>query len=353
MHGRYPPRTVGRRPALRRRRRGEGVISAAIAVLIMAFLGAPMWVGFRAIWDDSEDNIREQTEQIGQDGEYGTATRGAGLLGSVAGLVVFLCLLTVALQVLVQPLQRVGRHRRRLRRGPAGRQRRRAAHRPAARRGRGPRPLACSGGSATTRPSSGTTAIPTSSSSASSPRRPGSSSRSSTAPSASTSSTAPSPCGSSSSSRDRAAAGRTATSAARSAASRPSRSGSSSSSSARCSSPTRGRWSTPSSPSSSAAREAARTYVEADSADEGVEDGSAAAREAMANHGRRAPVEVTFDEPADFTRCAQVVARVSYEVPAVPLPWIGGLGTTTVSARHSERIDPFRDGIPGEAECPP
>jgi Flp pilus assembly protein TadG len=103
----------------------------------------------------------------------------------------------------------------------------------------------------------------------------------------------------------------------------------------------------------SAAREAARTYVEADSADEGVEAGSAAAQEAMANHGRRAPVEVTFDEPADFTRCAQVVARVSYEVPAVPLPWIGGLGTTTVSARHSERIDPFRDGIPGEAECPP
>jgi hypothetical protein len=49
--------------------RGEGVISAAIAVLIMAFLGALMWVGFRAIWDDSEDNIREQTEQIGQDGE--------------------------------------------------------------------------------------------------------------------------------------------------------------------------------------------------------------------------------------------------------------------------------------------
>lgn len=49
--------------------RGEGVISAAIAVLIMAFLGALMWVGFRAIWDDSEDNIREQTERIGQDAE--------------------------------------------------------------------------------------------------------------------------------------------------------------------------------------------------------------------------------------------------------------------------------------------
>ena len=47
--------------------RGEGVISAAIAVLIMAFLGALMWVGFRTIWEDSEDNIQTQTEQIGSD----------------------------------------------------------------------------------------------------------------------------------------------------------------------------------------------------------------------------------------------------------------------------------------------
>ena len=49
--------------------RGEGVISAAIAVLIMAFLGALMWVGFRTIWEDSEDNIRDQTEEIGDDAE--------------------------------------------------------------------------------------------------------------------------------------------------------------------------------------------------------------------------------------------------------------------------------------------
>lgn len=103
----------------------------------------------------------------------------------------------------------------------------------------------------------------------------------------------------------------------------------------------------------SAAREAARTYVEAASAEDGVESGTLAAEEAMANHGRRAAVEVTFEAPDGFTRCAPVVARVSYEVPAVPLPWIGGLGTTTVSARHSERIDPFRDGIAGEAQCPP
>jgi hypothetical protein len=45
--------------------RGEGVISAAIAVLIMAFLGALMWVGFKAIWGDAETNTREQVGRIG------------------------------------------------------------------------------------------------------------------------------------------------------------------------------------------------------------------------------------------------------------------------------------------------
>jgi len=44
---------------------GEGVISAAIAVLIMAFLGALMWVGFRAIWEDAEQQTSDQIQQIG------------------------------------------------------------------------------------------------------------------------------------------------------------------------------------------------------------------------------------------------------------------------------------------------
>lgn len=46
--------------------RGEGVISAAIAVLIMAFLGAAMWTGFNIIWGDAEENIGEQVDQIGR-----------------------------------------------------------------------------------------------------------------------------------------------------------------------------------------------------------------------------------------------------------------------------------------------
>jgi hypothetical protein len=46
--------------------RGEGVISAAIAVLIMAGIGALMWVGFKAIWEDTEDNTNDKVAEIGE-----------------------------------------------------------------------------------------------------------------------------------------------------------------------------------------------------------------------------------------------------------------------------------------------
>ena len=45
--------------------RGEGVISAAIAVLVMAFLGAAMWVAFSAIFDTATQNVGEQVNSIG------------------------------------------------------------------------------------------------------------------------------------------------------------------------------------------------------------------------------------------------------------------------------------------------
>ena len=46
---------------------GEGVISAAIAVLIMAFLGAAMWVGFQRMWRTTETITNQKVEQIGND----------------------------------------------------------------------------------------------------------------------------------------------------------------------------------------------------------------------------------------------------------------------------------------------
>ena len=47
---------------------GEGVISTAIAVLIMAALGAVMWVGFQAIWGNVSSQTTNQINQIGSSG---------------------------------------------------------------------------------------------------------------------------------------------------------------------------------------------------------------------------------------------------------------------------------------------
>ena len=45
--------------------RGEGVISAAIAVLIMAFLGVAAWVAFKALFDSASTKAETQVDQIG------------------------------------------------------------------------------------------------------------------------------------------------------------------------------------------------------------------------------------------------------------------------------------------------
>jgi hypothetical protein len=58
--------TAPRQRARARGERGEGVISAAIAVLIMAGIGALMWVGFKAIWQDTESNTKDKVTEIGE-----------------------------------------------------------------------------------------------------------------------------------------------------------------------------------------------------------------------------------------------------------------------------------------------
>ncbi|HJV09294.1 MAG TPA: hypothetical protein VJ653_06415 [Acidimicrobiales bacterium] len=53
--------------ALRRDEAGEGVISTAIAVLIMAALGAAMWVGFNTLWKNTNSKTSTQIDKIGVD----------------------------------------------------------------------------------------------------------------------------------------------------------------------------------------------------------------------------------------------------------------------------------------------
>ncbi|MGC8480381.1 MAG: hypothetical protein ACP5PJ_02430 [Acidimicrobiales bacterium] len=48
------------------RETGEGVISTAIVVLIIAFLAVGMWVAFKVIMGNATTSISTQISQIGQ-----------------------------------------------------------------------------------------------------------------------------------------------------------------------------------------------------------------------------------------------------------------------------------------------
>ncbi len=54
------------RPHRRRDERGEGVISTAISVLVVAALGVAMWVAFSNIFQDVSEKTNGQVEQIGE-----------------------------------------------------------------------------------------------------------------------------------------------------------------------------------------------------------------------------------------------------------------------------------------------
>lgn len=59
-------RLLARWERLRTSERGEGVISAAIAVLVMAFLGAAMWLAFKGMFKGTTDKTNDQVELIGR-----------------------------------------------------------------------------------------------------------------------------------------------------------------------------------------------------------------------------------------------------------------------------------------------
>ena len=101
----------------------------------------------------------------------------------------------------------------------------------------------------------------------------------------------------------------------------------------------------------SAAREAARGYVEAENAADGWAAARAAADEVVRAGGREpSRLQLTPSSPA-FARCQRVTVTAAYPIPAVTLPWIGGFGHGfTARARHSELVDPYRSGVPLGAE---
>lgn len=95
---------------------------------------------------------------------------------------------------------------------------------------------------------------------------------------------------------------------------------------------------------STASREAARAYVEAD-----PDDAWPAAHDrivdVMGDYGRSGRMIAPVAPSGPFERCAVVTVTVGYDLAFINLPILGGFGSvTTIESSHSERIDPYRSG---------
>ena len=103
----------------------------------------------------------------------------------------------------------------------------------------------------------------------------------------------------------------------------------------------------------SAAREAVRVYSESDDANSARAAAVARATETLNAYGRdgdRATIDVPA--PSQLERCARVTVTVSYEVPGIVVPFLGGLGgSRTVASSFTEVVDPYRDRLAGVARC--
>lgn len=104
-----------------------------------------------------------------------------------------------------------------------------------------------------------------------------------------------------------------------------------------------------------AAREGVRAFVEAPSAAEARDRAVGAAAAAILGYGRSpfsTRVEVETVGGRGWRRCALAIVTVHHEVPLLSLPFIGGFGHAfDVVSRQSEVVDPYRNGVEGEAQC--
>ena len=106
----------------------------------------------------------------------------------------------------------------------------------------------------------------------------------------------------------------------------------------------------------SAAREAARAFSESDNESTARAMATARAEETLAAYGRGG-ARASIDSPvlsSPFGRCARVTVTVSYEVPAIAIPFLGGLGgSQTVRSSFTEIVDPYRNDVPFRFRNPP
>lgn len=92
---------------------------------------------------------------------------------------------------------------------------------------------------------------------------------------------------------------------------------------------------------STAADEAARTLVLADSWEQGAADAQAVVDEIAANYDLD-PADLTLELEGDLTRGGTVTAHVTVRVPVAAIPLLGGVGGFDRTASHTEQVDAYR-----------
>ncbi len=100
------------------------------------------------------------------------------------------------------------------------------------------------------------------------------------------------------------------------------------------------------------AREATRSFTEADDVRTGDRLALVAARSVVEGSGRDPDRLVLQRRGNRLVRCAVVEYRAQYRVAAITIPFIGSYGRgTTVTGRHSDVVDPFRAGLGPSSDC--
>ena len=103
-----------------------------------------------------------------------------------------------------------------------------------------------------------------------------------------------------------------------------------------------------------AAREAVRYGAESatDTRPDVAATMRAVALDTLTDAGRTAPATVEITASNGFERCSRLQVTVETSVPAIRIPFLGGVGPAfAVRSTHSELVDPTRSGVTGEATC--
>ncbi len=75
-----------------------------------------------------------------------------------------------------------------------------------------------------------------------------------------------------------------------------------------------------------------------------------AAVDAWTSLGRKERT-LDFTLSGSLARCQRVTGVAETTISPFRFPWVGAWGDITVTARHTEIVDPYRSGLIGEAVC--